>query len=478
MAVSTFEIERKREVASKAVLRARELGHDVLLSCSIRVGDVSPLRFFTGARDSDRFYWERALDGVQMAGVGSGYVLALEGEGRFRQASTALDRLAKGAVVDPVGPGPLAFVGFAFDASGDEEDIWTDYPDGLMVIPERLLYRKSGQSWLAVTRLVKPDSDPEDVALEMETALSLENGAPSSPIGDGPGDAPDESALLHSSHGSLKLLRRTELPEYGEWADMVRESVDDIDRERYEKIVLARRFDLEFDGAIDPTEVLERLRAQYPEALVFAFGRGEHCFLGASPEPLARVEQGAVHVSCLAGTALRSADEKEDRLNAETLKERAKDRAEHDFVVRFATEQLGELCNDLQIPDHPDVLSLRNVHHLMTPIDGRLKEGSSILDVAAVLHPTPAVAGYPPTMAIESIARREQSKRGWYAGAVGWIDLHGQGELAVGIRSGLLEGNSAHLFAGGGIVAGSDPQMEWEETVAKLQPMLGALGLG
>jgi isochorismate synthase EntC len=158
------------------------------------------------------------------------------------------------------------------------------------------------------------------------------------------------------------------------------------------------------------------------------------------------------------------------------LLESAKDRSEHAVVVRALREALAAVCSEVSAPDAPALLSVRNVHHLYTPVTGALANGSCLLDIVARLHPTPAVGGFPSQTALRFIREREDLDRGWYAAPVGWLDRHGEGEFAMALRSALIAGSEASLFAGCGIMADSDPEQEYAESWLKLRPVLSALG--
>jgi isochorismate synthase len=160
----------------------------------------------------------------------------------------------------------------------------------------------------------------------------------------------------------------------------------------------------------------------------------------------------------------------------EQLLASAKDRHEHEVVVRTVVEALGPLCDQLDVGATPSLLKLGNVQHLYTPVTGHLCSACTLLNVVERLHPTPAVGGRPREAALALIREREGFDRGWYGGPVGWIDQRGEGEFAVAIRSALLHGTQATLFAGCGIVADSDPEREYAEAALKLKPMLSALG--
>jgi isochorismate synthase len=210
---------------------------------------------------------------------------------------------------------------------------------------------------------------------------------------------------------------------------------------------------------------------------VFAVCGSDGCFLGASPERLCGVRGDQVFIDCLAGTRRRGQTPPEDELLAEQLMNSLKDRAEHEVVRRWIVNTVADITTDLAAPEVPRIKRLHNVQHLHTPITGRLRPGVGVLDVAERLHPTPAVAGVPRAAALEWIGRTESFDRGWYAGALGWIEPPGDGEFAVALRSALIRGDEAVLFAGAGIMGDSDPRDEWEETGWKLHPMLSVLRL-
>jgi isochorismate synthase len=209
-------------------------------------------------------------------------------------------------------------------------------------------------------------------------------------------------------------------------------------------------------------------------------------FIAATPERLVRRDGATVACDALAGSVARGAAFTDDAPGrsptgaddrATELLASGKDRREHDLVVSAIGTALRELGADVRVPTEPTIRTLRHVLHLHTPIAATLREPHHVLELAAALHPTPAVGGTPTRIATEWIAARESVPRGWYASPVGWFDLDGNGELAVAIRSGLVTGDRAHLWAGAGIVAGSDPDRELAETDLKLRAILGALGV-
>jgi isochorismate synthase len=220
---------------------------------------------------------------------------------------------------------------------------------------------------------------------------------------------------------------------------------------------------------------MHRLRVGYGRCTLFAFTSVQNCFVGATPERLVRLEERTVRTDCLAGSTRRGATHDEDRSLGEALLADRKERHEHALVVRALHDALLPFCSQVHAPETPTLLRMPNVQHLYTPLEGILKEEGDIFGLVERLHPTPATGGLPREMACSVLRTYECFDRGWYAGPVGWVDGRGGGEFVVAIRSALLKGCEASLYAGCGIVAGSDPEREYEESCLKLRPMLWAV---
>jgi menaquinone-specific isochorismate synthase len=254
----------------------------------------------------------------------------------------------------------------------------------------------------------------------------------------------------------------------------VRDALARIAEGELDKVVLAAPSLAEAAQPIAIPRVLARLGEGYSGCARFALERGGAVFAGASPERLVAASGRAVEADALAGSTPRRLDG--DAAAARELLASAKERREHALVVEAVAAALGPVCEAIEVPAVPAVRTLRNVHHLWSPIAGRLAAPAHLLDLAHRLHPTPAVCGTPRPAAIRWIRAREPAPRGWYAGAVGWIGAGGEGALWLGIRAALIEGRRAWLYAGVGLVEGSDPDAELAEARAKRRPMLTALG--
>jgi menaquinone-specific isochorismate synthase len=260
---------------------------------------------------------------------------------------------------------------------------------------------------------------------------------------------------------------------HADWCEVVAKAVGRIADGAFSKVVLAREVVVEASSDIVVSQVLSRLHALYPSCTVFSADG----FVGASPELLVSRYGSVVTSHPLAGTIAHSGDVDADRRASERLLSSAKDREEHALVVSFVADVLGPFCASLDVPDTPSIVAMRNVAHLGTLVRGRLAgdPAPSALDLALALHPTPAVAGTPTDDAVAYLRSVEGFDRGRYAGAVGWVDGRGDGAFVVGIRCAEIAGRRARLFAGVGVVEGSDPDDELAETQLKLQALLAAV---
>ena len=264
--------------------------------------------------------------------------------------------------------------------------------------------------------------------------------------------------------------------QHGAWVKAVRATLDAIEAGRVEKVVLARSIELESSRPIDPVRMFEALRSGQPGTYRFLLrDAAGHAFVGASPERLVRLAGGAAHSEAVAGTIRRGGDAGEDaRLGARLLAS-DKDRREHAAVAREIQDALALLCDRIEVDPEPHLLGLRHLHHLRTLLRAVPRPDTHVFELLDRLHPTPAVAGVPRAAALDWIRRTEPCSRGWYSGPVGWVNGAGEGDFAVGIRSATLHGRRARVFAGAGIVAGSDPEAEWVETELKMRSMRDVL---
>ena len=328
------------------------------------------------------------------------------------------------------GTGPVAYGSFTFDRRAG---------GSVLVVPEIAIGRH-GDTWFMT---VVGDADPGPVFHPAGTA-------------DPPVDRPRYAGAS--------------IPDV-DWLEAVAVAVGRIERSDLDKVVLARDYAVWSKERFDAKRILERLEERFPNCYVFSVDG----LVGASPELLVRVVDRSVESLVLAGSAPRSGDPDEDEQIGKALLASDKDQREHEMAAASVGRVLGELCERMFRDAEPILVDLANVRHLGTRFHGRLGQPTSALVLAGRLHPTAAVGGTPTEMAIATIDELEGMDRGRYAGPVGWMDARGDGEFAIALRCAEISGARARLFAGAGIVAGSLPESELEETRLKLQAMLRAL---
>jgi isochorismate synthase len=296
----------------------------------------------------------------------------------------------------------------------------------------------------------------------------------------GSDDAPAfEPVARVAPHEPFAEIQLEEMPPARGYAAAVSTAVERILGGELRKVVLARAIEVEAGRTLDARMLAQRLRAVDPEAYTFAAPTDDGVIVGASPELLVSRRGTEVRSNPLAGSAPRSGDPDEDRANADALVASAKEQEEHMIVVEAVAEVLGPSCSELSWDPEPVLLETPNVWHLSTRFRGRLREPApSAVDLVAELHPTPAVAGTPTAAALQTIEELEPFDRARYAGPVGWIDAEGDGEWAIALRCAELRDDHATLYAGAGIVAGSEPAREVDETERKFRAFLDALRWG
>ncbi|MDO8542710.1 MAG: isochorismate synthase [Opitutaceae bacterium] len=511
-------------------------GHPKLVSISLAVDALDPLAVLESIFEPDEphFYAERPSLESAIAGAEIATAHEASGAARFASVQRWIDQtlahtIAVGDVEAPFG-GPHFFAGFTFS---DEVDPGEPFPPAFAFVP-RWQVSLAGTTTTAVANLlVTADAD---VAVQAERVwrahakfrhFEYAGGGESGTgglsgtdvpavmpgIGSGTGVPPvisgmggtsmphsvqhgrDAHAATNTNQEHARDARATSehgrdahataerqakatftTREAGDYRAAVARALELISVGELNKIVLARAQDLTASQPLHPLRMLNGLRQRFPDCYAFslAHGRGRS-FIGASPERLVRVSRGSVETEALAGSMRRGATASEDAALAAALLRSEKDVREHREVIDDIVARLKPLGLQLEYAEQPQLRRLANVQHLHTPVRAALPEGVRLLDIVAAMHPTPAVGGNPRQSAVARIRELEGFARGLYAGALGWLNARGGGEFFVGIRSALVEGASARVFAGAGIVAGSTPEKEFAETELKFKAMLEAL---
>jgi menaquinone-specific isochorismate synthase len=378
--------------------------------------------------------WIRGGEGL--VGFGVYKKFEVSGEDRFKKAHKWWQQiLAEFTIqnnVHGIGTGPILFTSFAFDPKDTSE----------LIIPKIIIGQRNGKSWIT---WIGDQKQPDIRKIEISS----------------------QSGEITWANGTV---------EEEKWRNQVSKAIDAIKSGQLEKVVLARDLKANSTTKIDLNNLLQKLEIEYPSTWVFLVDG----LVGATPELLVRLNKSLITSRVLAGTIQKTGNEDRDLALAASLAKSSKDLEEHEYAVKSVADSLAPFCSSTNVPESPFVLHLSNVMHLATDVTGVLNDSAKQADIFTLienLHPTAAVCGTPTNVAKKLISELETMNRSRYAGPVGWIDAQGDGEIAIALRCGeLSDGNkSIRIFAGCGIVAGSDPITEYAESQAKLMPMRTAL---
>ncbi len=385
-----------------------------------------------GIDDQEITSWVRGGDGLVGFGIHKRHTVS--GPDRFTEARkwwrNSINEFDIRNNLHGAGTGPILFSSFSFDSSEESQ----------LIIPKVVIGQRNGKSWIT---WIGDQSQPQ---------LSR---------------ASDKRAPLHlswsGSNGDV-------------WQERVARAIEKIKGGKLEKVVLARFTTATSDSAISARPILNYLSSEYPSTWIYS----NDGLIGATPELLVRLSKSLITSRILAGTIRKTGDDERDLALAGSLARSSKDLEEHEYAVRSVADALAPFCSSMNVPESPFVLHLSNVMHLATDVTGVLSDNSSpsdIFELVARLHPSAAVCGTPTEVAKRTIDEIEGISRGRYAGPVGWIDAKGDGELEIALRCGQIshDKKSIRIYAGCGIVAGSDPEREYAESQAKLLPMRSAL---
>lgn len=450
----------------KAALdEAKRKKHNVLFSEVVEVDHINPFSFYRAGREhylGERFFWQDPSKEIILAGLGKVEKLqATAGETRFTDVENSWKAIMEGAVKTGVSrkdaTGPLLFGGFSFDDHKSDSQLWDQFGDNLFYIPTFMLSIVKGQAYLTTNLMCSPED-------HLQLFVKMIN---------------ERDSIINSTVGfedrPQEIISKKEIAP-DQWKKTVAGAIEEIKHTELDKLVLAREMRLVFKNPIYSEQVLRKLAAEQKTSFIFSLEIGSDCFIGASPERLIKKTGNEMMSTCLAGSIARGKDEQEDERLGQELLHDQKNLVEHQYVVSMIGEAMKSVCSRVQIPKHPVLMKNRHIQHLYTPVNGKCSEFVSIFEMIKKLHPTPALGGLPKEKAVKRIREVELLERGFYAGPIGWTDSYGNGEFAVAIRSALLQGKEASLFAGCGIVEDSTPESEYIETAIKFKPMLSALG--
>jgi isochorismate synthase EntC len=515
---------RERAELAEAVELARASGQTRWVARVVEVEALDALAAYAAAGLQDRFFWEQADLGESFCSWGVVDETESAGRRRFddvRIWSESVRSRIHWLGAPRSGAAPLFVGGFGFDEASSASEDWKAFPAARFVLPAVLGERgRDGARWVVLARLepgVSARAIEGELADRLEQARSTQAFDRSDTLegrrvphgAAGAGRDLRTDALLGASHpdrGFGRLPVEASGPEvrvrsdraHGVYVAQVEDALTEIGTGRLQKVVLARALRVQTEETLDVAGFLERLRELYGSCVLVAMGRGEDTFLAATPETLVRLQGRRLTTAALAGSAPRGRTPDEDRALGEGLCSSAKDRAEHAHVVDALRVGLAPFCTTLEIPSEPRLREDAcpdGDRQFSSPASsaGEADRAPDILDLVRALHPTPAVGGVPGPAALDWLRRFEALERGWYAGPLGWLDAQGGGDFRVALRSTLIRnrpdgcradgsreqpdevGCRAWLYAGAGIVAGSQPAQELAETRMKLRALLAPL---
>jgi salicylate biosynthesis isochorismate synthase len=435
-----------------------------LVSVSERLAgahDPSAIALASRSRGEPWFCLEQPdRDATALAALGCAYELTADGERRFAQLDSLWRQLGSMARDDgyegPAGAGLVAVGGFGFTDEGPRSSAWNGFPAASLIVPEVSFARAGGETWITVNVALAKADDHQAHRDRIAGRLHRLREQPPPMLDSDPTGMFRVHSALAPSHYEQAVARAVERIRAGE----------------LDKVVLAREVEVEAPDDHDPAAVYDVLRGGFPSSYLYAVGRGDASFLGATPELLVRRQGQRASSVALAGSTRRSADPAVDDHLGETLLRSDKNRHENAIVAQRIAKALTPYALWVTVAPEPLLIRVANIQHLATPIRAQLKAPVGVIELAGALHPTPAVGGEPSLVAQRLLPALEGMDRGWYAGGVGWTDAGGDGEFCVALRCALLRGRLASCFAGAGIVGASDPAQELAETETKLQALL------
>lgn len=445
-----------------AIKKAISNGEPQLISWTKKIEPLSLIDAFdrTESFNENRIFWSNSEQNFMLFGFGTAKEIVATDD-RFKQLEKEWLKVVNNAFIynhyDKQGTGLTAIGGMSFDPLRKRSELWEHFPTSQLTVPAYLIVYENDEYYFTVNRYVDETDEVEQIVREVnEIERTLQQESPTS--------------FKHTQ----KIVYQIEKDPEG-WKKSVQKAVNTIQHNEAQKIVLARELRIKLSERVQVGPLVEKLMETQRQSYIFAYEREDDCFIGATPERLVQVQGNSLLSTCLAGTAPRGQNGIEDERIANELLHDPKNREEHDYVVQMIKSSITPFCHNINIPEEPIVLTLRNLQHLYTPVTAVLNEDVTVFNLIKVLHPTPALGGVPTGKALQFIREEEQFDRGWYGAPIGWLDYNGNSEFAVAIRSGLVQSNEVSLFAGCGVMGDSDPEMEYKETAVKFLPMLTIL---
>ncbi len=438
--------------------------HFKIASISLEVKHIDPLAVLESIYEPEElhFYLENPKRDEAIAGAESVVEKKCDGSNRFKTIKEfsneiLANSIATGDLELPFS-GPHFFCGFTFFDNISEN---SPYPPALVFLPRWQVSRSKGTYCAVANVRIEPTSDLKIIAQKVWSAHAKFSSFKYT--------QPEVSNNITDEISYNNLFDE-------EFLNSVATALTKIEKGNYSKIVLSRAINITKNSSFNPLETLNSMRNIYPACYSFSLANGNSkSFIGATPERLLKVKKNILYTEAVAGSEKRGKSVSEDAKLATELLSSRKNLNEHQLVIDSIQRRLNSIGIDAEIEKNPKLIQLSNVQHLLTPISSKIKNSQHLIDILGVLHPTPAVGGTPRDAALDDIKMLEKFDRGLFAGAIGWFDYRREGEFVVAIRSALIEGKNATAYAGAGIIKGSNPEKEKQETDLKFKAILNAL---
>ncbi len=408
-------------------------------------------------QNEHQFFWEnnKAKEIIIAFGVISEIIICEQSDLNFAQ------KKIKKELNDIINIGknlnnfPKFFGGHSFNINNKSNSNWKGFPRGYFLLPKCIITFKGNYTYIT---LIKKKSKLLDINILSKEIKNIYQNI-TNPYADK--NIPNNKMIINQFNEDISKSN---------YMKKINKIINIIKIGNIRKVVLSRTKKMKFQGELNLSEIIKKIRKEYPQCINFFIKLPqERIFFGSTPERLIKKKESLIKTEAIAGTIKRGKNNKIDILLENQLKNDKKSLDEHKLVVKEIKNILKPKLIDIKISKVPNILKLKNVQHLITNISGKLKNDISILELVKSLHPTPAVSGYPVDSALKLIKQYEEYDRGWYTGPIGWIDKSDDGDFCVALRSGFINKKTIQLFSGGGIVLNSVPEEEWEETQLKLK---------
>ena len=404
-----------------------------------------------------QFFWENNKSKQIMAGFGCIDAVEIYNDSDLDSIKSKINKKLQ-SIVDISNDtyiAPKFFGGYAFDVNKKNDD-WKNFPRGYFILPECIITSQENHTLITLIKKHDEGLSPQNMSREInDIYINLINKT---------NKVSNNTSKIDSlNYGATKT----------DYVHMVNKIIDEIKSNTVQKVVLSRSKYLKFEGSFNLLKCMEQIRNYYPKCINFFIKLPDRgIFFGSTPERLIQKEESLIKSEAIAGTIQRSYNINSDMQLEKQLKNDCKNLEEHHLVIKEIQKKLSPKLINIKISKSPKILKLKNIQHLISNITGELKNDIHILELVKIMHPTPAVAGYPVDKGLKLINKYEQHDRGWYSGPIGWGESSGDGDFCVALRSALIQNQSIQLFSGGGFVLNSNPDKEWEETEFKLETIL------